>query len=157
MKKIFSLLGICLLSVFFMTGCGNKMVHVEGNLENLMTKVYAGIDEKELPRGLQNIELNKDNQVSFIGESSVNYEKAIASESPIGSIAHSVILIRMPEKSTAEDVEKAMNELKDKVDPRKWICVGVEEVHVESNGDLILVVLDDDHANTLIENFKNLK
>ena len=42
-----------------MTGCG-KMTHVEGKLEDLMTKVYEGISEDQLPMMLQNVELNDE-------------------------------------------------------------------------------------------------
>lgn len=157
MKKVLSLLCVFFISILVVTGCGNKINHVKGNLENLIKNVYSNIKLEELPRGLTNTKLTKDNQISFIGEANIDYKEAIATESPIGSIAHSVVLIRMKENSTNEDIENAKKELKEKVDPRKWICVGVEEVHVENNGDLILVVLDDEHADTLIKNFKNLK
>lgn len=140
-----------------LTGCKSKMIHIEGNLDELMEKIYTDINKEELPRNLQNTKLTEENQIAFIGESKINYQEAIASESPIGSFAHSIILIRMNEDATIEDIENAKKELQEKVDPRKWICVGVEKVHVESNEDLILVVLNDQHADKMIENFKNLK
>lgn len=156
MKKLL-ILAICLLTVFTLTGCTKKMTHVEGNLEDLMTKIYEGIEEENLPMMLQNVELTEELEESFIGESEISYKEAIASESAVGSIAHSVVLIRMEEDVTEDKIEKAKEELKEKVNPRKWLCVGVEEVKVESNGDLILVVLNDTIGETLIENFKNLK
>lgn len=155
MKKIITL-SLIMVIALVMTGCG-KMVHVEGKLEDLMTKVYEGISEDQLPMMLQNMELDEENKTSFIGEANIKYKEALASESGIGSIAHSVVLIRMEEGTSQDEINKAMQELKDKVNPRKWLCVGAEEVQVSSNGDLIIVVLSDDHGDTLINNFNNLK
>ena len=66
MKKIIT---FCLVMVIalVMTGCG-KVAHVEGKLEDLMSKVYEGISEDQLPMMLQNMELDSENKVSFIGE-----------------------------------------------------------------------------------------
>lgn len=155
MKKIFSI-GLMLMCCFMMIGCG-KTVNIEGNLEDLMTKIYDGISENELPMMLDNIELTDENKVSFIGDADITYKEAIASESMVGSIAHSVVLIRMNEEATQEEINDAMKKLKDNINPRKWICVGVEEVQVESNGNLIIVVLNDNYGDKLIANFKNIK
>lgn len=157
MKKLF-VLTLCLVTLFITTGCGkDKVTQIEGNMEDLMTKVYEGIAEENLPMMLQNMELTDENKVAFIGETDIKYEEALASESAVGSIAHSVVLIRMGEDVTEEEIESAKTALKDNVNPRKWLCVGVEEVQVESNGNLILVVLNDTQGDTIIENFKNLK
>lgn len=156
MKKVL-LFSLCIMSIFFLTACGKKMIHVEGSLEDLMKDVYKDVKEEELPRGINNTLLTEENEKGFIGEAKIDYEEAIASESQMSSVAHSVILIRMKEDVTEEEIEEAKTELKEKVDPRKWVCVGVEEVHVESNGDLILVVLNDTHYETMISNFKKLK
>lgn len=157
MKKLF-VLALCLVTLFVVTGCGNeKITKIEGNMEDLMTKVYEGIAEEDLPMMLQNMELTEENKVGFIGEADIKYQEALASESAVGSIAHSVVLIRMGEDVTQEEIETAKTALKDNVNPRKWLCVGVEEVKVESNGNLIIVVLNDTHGDTLIQNFKNLK
>ena len=157
MKKKLLIIGLCFVTALALTGCSKKVSHVEGNLEDLMTSIYAGIEEENLPMMLQNVELTEELEESFIGESDISYKEAIASESAVGSIAHSVVLIRMEEDVKEEKIETAKEELIEKVNPRKWLCVGVEEVKVESNGDLILVVLNDTIGDTLIENFKNLK
>lgn len=155
MKKMFKF-GFIMCMIFMMCGCG-EVSHVSGNLEDLMTKVYDGISEDQLPMMLQNVELDDENKVSFIGEADIKYESAMASESAVGSIAHSVVLIRMEEGTSQSEINDAIQELKDNVDPRKWLCVGVEEVQVEANGDLIIVVLNDDLGDTLIDNFRNIK
>lgn len=155
-KKIFTIL-LCLVSIFMITGCGNKMTRVEGKLEDLMTKVYDGIKEEELPMMLQNIELTEEDIEYYIGTKDIKWEEAIASESGIGSIAHSVVLIRMSEDASEKDIEDAKSKIKENANPRKWLCVEAENVYVESNGDLIILIMSDSKAETLKTNFSNLK
>lgn len=150
LKKI---VAVCLVltTVFLVSGCGVK--NVEGSLEDLMAKVYGDIPQEELPMALSNIEITSENQESFLGTNEISYKEALASESMVGSFAHSVILIRLNNGSDAEEV---MNKLKESVNPRKWICVGVEEVKIEHIGDLVVVIMSDEHKDTLVQNFNNL-
>ena len=155
-KKIFAIL-LCLVSIFMVTGCGDKMTHIEGKLEELMTKVYDGIKEEELPMMLQNIELTEEDIEYFIGTKDIKWKEAIASESGIGSIAHSVVLIRMDENVSQKDIDDAKTKIKENANPRKWLCVEAENVSVESNGDLIILIMSDAKAETLKTNFSKLK
>lgn len=41
-----------------------------------------------------------------------------------------------------------------RIDPRKWICVGVDEAKVVSKGKLVCVVMDDENGDYYINNFK---
>ena len=95
MKKL-KFVGLCCLMVaalFVVTGCGNK--NIEGKLEDIMDKLYAEIPEDNRPMSLGNIEIIDENVETFIGTDKVEYTEAIASESMIGSIAHSVVLLRV--------------------------------------------------------------
>lgn len=149
MKKIMAI--VLVLGSLFLTGCGTK--NVEGSLEDIMTKVYGNISNEELPMGLTNIELTDENEEYYLGTTEIEYKEALASESMIGSIAHSVVLIRLNDASKAEEV---VSKLKESVNPRKWLCVGVEEVKVENIGDLVIVIMNDTHKDTLTQNFNNL-
>lgn len=153
LKKI-SMLLVAVVFLFGVVGCNQKKKDmVEGNLEEIMDKVYAGFKEEDLPMMMENIKITKENVEGFIGTSEIDYKEALARESMTGSIAHSVVLIRMKDEAS---VEAAKEKLKEKVDPRKWICVGVEKVTVESRGDLIIVILDDDRGSELLKNFQNI-
>lgn len=136
MKKIFSLLIIMLLCL---TGCGRE-VKVEGTLEELMAKVYEGIAQENLPMGLTNMEVNEETIEGFLGTKDIEYTEAIASESMVGSIAHSVVLVRAKD---TKNIETLKNTIKENVNPRKWICVGVEkeDVIIKNKGDLIIVII----------------
>lgn len=151
MKKLFLFMLIA-VACFGLTGCGNK--NIEGSLEDIMEKVYADIDDEDKPMMLTNIELTDENIKDYIGTDKIEYEEALANESGVGSIAHSVVLIRTKEGA---DVEKIKKEIKDNVNPRKWICVEAENVYVESKGDLVILIMSGDIADDIKENFENLK
>ena len=142
------------LSLIGFTACKSKEDNIKGDLETIMSKVYASVHEEERPMFLENQKLTKENIESFIGTSDIDFKEAIASESMTGSIAHSVVLIRMNNK---KDVEEAKKKIKENVDPRKWICVGVENVIVENRGDLIIVILDDNNGEKILNDFKNIQ
>lgn len=152
MKKV--LIAICAVLALFMTGCGTKEKNIEGTLEDIMTKVYEGISEEELPMMLSNVEVTKENEENFLGTTDLDFKEALVSESMVGSIAHSVVLVRMNEDA---DIEKAKETIKEKANPRKWICVEASNVYVESKGDLIILIMSDEKADTLKTNFENLK
>lgn len=156
MKKNILVLLLSLVTIYMITGCGNKMIHIEGKLEDIMTKVYEGIKEEELPMMLQNIELTEEDIEYYIGTNDIKWKEAIASESGIGSIAHSVVLIRMSEDVTENDIEDAKNKIKENANPRKWLCVEAENVIVENKGDLIILIMSDSKAETLKKNFSKL-
>lgn len=140
MKKKLFVLCILVGSLLCLTGCGKEETKVEGTLEDLMAKVYENIAEENLPMGLTNMEINEENVEGFLGTKDIEYTEAIASESMVGSIAHSVVLVRAKNAKNIEDVK---NTIKENVNPRKWICVGVEkeDVIIKNKGDLIIVII----------------
>ena len=132
--------------------------NVEGTLEEIMTKVYADIPEDERPMMLMNTEVNEENVEYFLGTTEVEFESALASEPAIGSIAHSVVLVRVKDGANVEAIEEKIEK---SINPRKWVCVGVEEddVIVESEGNLIaLIMIEDEKTRDRIEEaFDKLK
>lgn len=147
-KKL-SIFIILLGGLFLFTGCAGS--NVDGSLEDIMSKVYKTVPAKNTPMGLTNIEVNDENIESFLGTKDIEYEEILASESMIGSIAHSVVLIRTKEGA---DIDKIKTTIKENVDPRKWICVGVEddEVIIKNKGNLIIVIIvGDEETRTNLE------
>ena len=151
LKKLF-VLGTTFMLCLTMVGCGNKTI--EGNLSDLMTKIYQDIPEEEFPMMLENIEVTKENVENYLGSKEIEFKEALASESMTGSIAYSVVLVRAKEGA---DIEKLKQQIKENVNPRKWICVGVENVVVENKGDLIIVILSDNLGDKIKKGFENLK
>jgi len=151
MKKIMYFLGAILIC-FTLTGCGDK--NVEGSLTDIMEKLYTGIGEEEMPMMVENVELNEENFRNYAFSENIKYKEAIASESMVGSTAHSVVLIRLED---SKDAEAAVKELEKNADPRKWICVEAENLYVLSKGDLVVLIMSNDLAPRIKENFENLK
>lgn len=143
------------LAILFMaTACG-KEKNVEGKLEELMDKVYVDIAEEDRPMMLTNIEINEENVEYYLGTSDIEFEEAMASESGIGSIAHSVVLVRVSDNA---DVEAIKTKIKESVNPRKWLCVEAETVEVENKGNLIILIMSSEQNAEKIENsFEKLK
>lgn len=152
LKKV-SLALIMTFMVLTMSGCGSK--NVEGTLEEIMTKVYQDIPEEERPMMLSNIEVTDENVEYYLGTSDIEYEEALASESMVGSIAHSVVLVRVKDNANVEDIK---TKIKENVNPRKWICVGVEEdeVVVKSKGNLIILIMSASNREKLEKGFNSL-
>ena len=152
MKKLRNIM-IVLSLVIILTGCGNK--NVSGTLEEIMDKVYANVPNEERPMMLTNIEVNKENVAMYLGTEDIEFEEALASESGTGSIAHSVVLVRVKDNANVEAIKEKIER---NVNPRKWICVEAEEVEVESKGNLIILIMSSESTTEKIENsFENLK
>ena len=121
-----------------------------GSLEEIMASIYEGVDE-EMPK-VQNTPLTDENVAYFAGIEKLDGAEGLASEALIGSIAHSVVLVKAKEGT---DIEALKAEMKEKVDPRKWICVGVEreEVIVDNIGNTIIMIIDGTVADKIHESF----
>ena len=152
MKKVLSLL-LVFIGILFLAGCGKTEKNVEGSLSDLMTKVYdgAGVSNEDM----ETVELNSENTPFYLGDVSFSFKEGLASEPIMSSVAHSVVLIRL---NSASDAEKAKKEIKEKVDPNKWVCVSVDEenVYVESIGDLVILAMDNQNGEKLKDSFLNL-
>jgi len=134
--------------------------NVEGTLEEIMAKLYAGIPAENLPM-LAQIQLDAETVESFLGTAEVSFKEALVSEPMIGSIPHSVVLVRL---NDAKDADAAVAKIKESANPRKWICVEASNVVVESKGDLVVLIMSDaegvpteQHLAPVLEaNFNNL-
>ena len=172
-KKI-SLFVMIFAVMFLVTGCGNdnkekdkenkeetkeenkqdNTTNVEGKLEDLMTKVYEDNPEEERPMMLMYVEVNEENVEYYLGTTDIAYEEALASESGVGSIPHSVVLVRVKENA---DIKAIKTKIKDSVNPRKWVCVEAEKVVVENRGNLIILIMSSsDNVDKLLTGFNNL-
>lgn len=146
-------LGLLIIGALFLTGCSAKEENIEGSLEEIMDKLYEGISEDELPMGLSNVEITSENVEGYLGTSDIEFESALASESMVGSIAHSIILVRAKEN---QDIEALKKQIEDSINPNKWVCVTAENVVVKNKGDLILVIMTNELAPKIEENFDKL-
>ena len=126
----------------------------------IVEKVYSGFGEEDLPM-LEKTDMKTmiENEMfsleNDLGIKELNYEEATVSQPMMGSIAHSVVVIKLKD---TEDAATVAAEIKEKINPRKWVCVEAEQVYVENRGNTIIAVMADKKtADKIIENFRNLK
>lgn len=121
-----------------------------GTLAFTMAQIYAGV-KTQMP-AIGNIEITSDNSEYYLGIKNMKFVEAIASEAMTGSQAHSVCLVRVEDGS---DVAAIKEQIRTSVNPRKWVCVGVEreDVIVVNQGNLILLVVDQFAPKEIAESF----
>lgn len=133
-----------------------RAVTAESALMDIMGSLYVGANTISTS-GLASMNIEPDMQSFFIGAGPelLEIEEGLVCEPMMTSQAHSVALVRVKDGT---DVENAKKLIRENVNPRKWICVGVSEgnVRVESIGNLILLVMDDGDPDTLVNNFLSL-
>lgn len=76
---------------------------------------------------------------------------AVVSAPMMSSIAHEVVLVEVPEGTDAETVADQMRE---NMNPRKWVCVEAEETWVKTSGQYVVMVMSaKDMADEIAANF----
>lgn len=123
------------------------------DLTALVDKVYEGL---ELFPSLATMELDltdMDMVTYETGLTSVEDVDGIVVSAPMmSSQAYSMILVKAKDASKADAIAK---EMKDNVDPNKWICVSAEKVYATSCGNVaFLVMTNADMADDVYESFK---
>ena len=133
-------------------GGSNTSSALSGSLEDIMAKVYDGIEE--IPNTAIT-EVTAENMEYYLGVTDIKFKKAIASEPLMSSIAHSVVLIEVEDGA---DISSIKSKIKKNVNGRKWVCVGVEDedILVDNIGNHIILVMDD-KSDEFMNNFLNLK
>lgn len=120
-----------------------------------LSEILAAIqaDVKDLP-GVGDIPLDSENFVYYMFIDPVEGAEALASEAMIGSIAHSLVLLKAPDGA---DVEAIAQSVRDNANPRKWICVEAEKCEVVVKDNFVLLVMTNAAAaDAIIANFNAL-
>lgn len=148
MKKIFLLFAVSLLLI---TGCKKENNITKMSLKSILKASTKGA---QLPDNYIT-KITKDNFEDYFGDDDIDFKEAIVSEANINAIAYMIGIIRLNDN---EDVQKAVDTLKKSVDPNRWICVVPDSVIIDSNQNVIIVIMDEkNNADTIHNNFKNIK
>ena len=133
---------------------GNE-VTAESPLMDIYGKLYANLEEGPYLGALWPMPFDSESAGWIIGAEGLDIVEAYACEPMMSSVALSVCLIKLAEGS---DVEVAKTAIRENVNPAKWICVSVdpENIRVESIGNLVLLVMDNDNCQQIADAFLEL-
>lgn len=109
MKKF--ILVIAVIALLAMTACTSSNSNSSLNdmeLSDIMTALYQGLEEDELPNFGEPVMVTDENVNWYLGLTSCDFAEALASEPMISSIAHSVVLVRLNDGQDAEALETAI-------------------------------------------------
>lgn len=133
-----------------------EAVTPDSSFTDILGQIYAGVDTVR-PAGLMVTDISADQVSYFLGTDAetISFVEGVACEPMMTSQAHSVCLARVAEGTDMEMVKK---EIREKVNPQKWICVGVDpsNIRVENMGNLVLLVMDNRNPDALADNFRKM-
>ncbi len=148
MKKIFLLIAVSLLLI---SGCKKENNITKMSLKSILKSSTKGA---QLPDNYIT-KITKDNFEDYFGDADIDFKEAIVSEANINAIAYMIGIIRLNDNV---DTQKSVDTLKKSVDPNRWICVVPDSVIIDSNQNVIIVIMDEkNNADTIHNNFKNIK
>lgn len=141
--------------------CGSgesKNSSVEGELTDIMTKLYADMDvdaeTKGAIQGYVSENITAENEEYILGVTGLPYTEGIYSVPAMTSVAYQCVLLRV----NPEDVETVKAALLENANPDKWVCVSAEAVLAENVGDLVLFIMStEDVAYAISSVFQSLK
>lgn len=118
------------------------------SLNEIMSSILVGMGETPM---LGEIPLDAETFEFYTFVPFVEGAEGLVSEPMMGSFAHSVVLVRLPDGA---DVKDFASRVKANANPRKWICVEAEEVKVSTKGNLVLLVMSSsDNVGVISSNF----
>lgn len=169
MKKILSLSLVLTLVLSLFAGCGSSKaqetipetstvpaVTVEGTMEELLNKI---IEEQpvEFMGGVIPIDLTDTSEDGlwaiqyYTGlENAGEITEAAAYEPMMGSIAFSMVTVRVSPEIGTKGVAEAM---KTGIDTRKWICVEADDLLVAGYGDVVMLIMLDSTGGMTAQSF----
>lgn len=162
MKKIVSVV-LALSLVLSLAACGGKKAEetepalsVEGTMEELLNKT---IEERpvEFMGGVIPVDLTDSSEdglwalKSYTGlDSAEKITEAAAFEPMMGSMAFSMVLVRVAEDTDSKTVAESM---KSGIDTRKWICVEADDLKVAGFGDVVMLIMVNSDSGMTAQSF----
>ncbi len=129
-------------------GPGSEQL-LEGDLESILAKIYESAElSGDFMPGLITAEITAENCEYHLGKSGLEYEEAIVSEPEMMGSPYALCLVRAKEGA---DIEKLKSEIKENVDPFKWVCAGVDpsNIIVDNIGNVVILIMSDTDAQAL--------
>jgi len=163
MKKFVSAILVLALALS-MAACGGKKTEeteapalsVSGTMEELLNKT---IEQRpvEFMGGVIPVDLTDSSEdglwalKSYTGlEDAAKITDAAAYEPMMGSMAFSMVLVRVAEGADSKAVAETM---KSGIDPRKWICVEADDLKVAGFGDVVMLMMVNSDSGMTAQSF----
>ena len=163
MKKIVSIV-LALSLVLSLAACGGKKAEetqapalsVEGTMEELLNKTIE-LRPVEFMGGVIPVDLTDASEdglwaiKSYTGlDSAEKITEAAAFEPMMGSLAFSMVLVRVADGADAKTVAESM---KSGIDTRKWICVEADDLKVAGFGDVVMLIMVNSDSGMTSQSF----
>ena len=162
MKKIVSVV-LALAMVLSLAACGGKKaeetqpaVSVEGTMEELLNKT---IEQRpvEFMGGVIPVDLTDSSEdglwvlKNYTGlDSAEKITEAAAFEPMMGSMAFSMVLVRVADGADSKEIAESM---KSGIDTRKWICVEADDLKVAGFGDVVMLIMLNSDSGMTAQSF----
>lgn len=148
MKKVIAILLCAALMAAMFAGCGKADSGSTGaskvslTLEELLEKMTTEVPV-EFAAGTTILDLSDTSEEgtwalkSYTGlDNADDILEALAFEPMMGSLAYSLVLVRVAQGKDAQAVAQAMQS---GIDTRKWICVEADDLMLAGSGDVVML------------------
>lgn len=168
MKKILSVFLSAAMALSLFAGCGaakeepttapaaEPSVSVEGTLEDLLNGIITE-QPVEFMGGVLPIDLTDTSEDGLWAiqnntglDNADKITEAAVFEPMIGSIAFSMVMVRV---APGEDIQTVAEAMKSGIDPRKWICVAADDLLVTGYGDVVMLIMLDSGSGLTAQSF----
>lgn len=162
MKKIVSVI-LALSLVLSLAACGGKKAEenqaaatVAGTMEELLNKT---IEQRpvEFMGGVIPVDVTDTSEdgmwalKSYTGlDDAAQITEAAAFEPMMGSMAFSMVMVRVAEGADSKAVAESM---KSGIDTRKWICVEADDLKVAGFGDVVMLIMVNSDSGMSAQSF----
>lgn len=146
MKKVLSIVLVLTMIAALATGCAKAPADNGGStsltdsLSDIVDKIYAA-HPVDLSLSTENVDITDTDwmlpQCTGL-KSAEGVKEAVVSEPMISSIAYSLVLVRVEDAKNAQSIAQQM---KDGINPQKWVCVEADDLAVCGYGDVIMLFM----------------
>ena len=133
-----------------------KAAPLPGTMEENINKIMEE-NPAEFMGGAIPLDLNDTSEdglwalKSYTGLTSAEGITEVAAFEPMtGSQAFSLVLVRVADSANAKDVARQM---KDNIDPRKWICAQADQIMAAGYGDVVMFIMLDSQLGKTAQSY----
>lgn len=168
MKKLIAMLLTLTMVAVMVVGCGNNAAAsdktpLEGTMEENANKIIEK-NPVEFMGGIMPVDLTDTSEDGLwaleynTGLTSGEKIKDIAVYEPMmGSLAFSMVLVRV---NDAADAKSVAEEMTNNINTRKWVCVEANDKLVAGYGDVVMLIMLDSNngmsAQSFVDAFKDI-